>query len=317
VSNIESEPPSAMAEFATAVAGPLTSVVLGIVLLAVASAAVHVPSEALADPVAAVARLGPAETLLMWLGPVNILVGIFNLIPAFPLDGGRIFRSIVWGATHDLHAATRWASAVGQAIGWLLVFLGVAMAFGAYVPFLGQGLVSGLWLAFIGWFVTSAAAQSWRRQLVHEILEGILVSRLMRQDAAAVRPDVTVSSFVSEWLMRGEDRAFAVLDGDGRLLGIVTLADVRAAPRDAWEHTTVSAIMTPVARLLTCTPNEDLSEAFGKLVRADVSQLPVVDGERLVGMLHRRDVARWIEVHATPRGPQGQPGRGMGPRLPA
>ena len=134
VSNIERDPPSAKAEFLIAAVGPLTSIILGFVLLAVASVVTGVSSGAALDPAALLAQLGPAQTLLMWLGPINIVVGVFNLIPGFPLDGGRILRSILWGTTHDLHSATRWAAAVGQGIGWLFVFLGVAIAFGANVP---------------------------------------------------------------------------------------------------------------------------------------------------------------------------------------
>jgi Zn-dependent protease/CBS domain-containing protein len=304
VSNIAREPPSAKAEFWTAVAGPITSIVLGLLLLAAGSLIASVPPEAVADPYAAIARLSPVESLLMWLGPINILVGVFNLIPGFPLDGGRILRSAIWAATGDLHVATRWASAVGQAIGWFFVFLGVAMAFGANVPFFGRGLVAGMWLAFIGWFLSSAAAQTWRRQLMQEMLEGVTVSRLMRPDGPAVRPDTTVASFVGDWLMRGDERAFPVLDDEGHLMGIASLADVRAAPKDAWDTTALSHVMTPCARLVTASPRDDVSQALERMVRADVSQLPVLDGDRLLGMLLRRDVARWIELHAQAGAPR-------------
>ncbi len=298
VSNIEREPPSPKAEFLTAVVGPLTSIVIGIVLLAIGSAAVDVPFGTTSGSV--LSHLGPGETLLLWLGPINLLVGVFNLIPGFPLDGGRILRSILWAATRNLHDATRWASAVGQAIGWLFVFLGVAIAFGAYVPFFGRGLVSGLWLAFIGWFLSSAAAQTWRRQLVHEILEGVTVARLMRAVHGVVPETTDVASFVDHWLMRSEQTAFAVVDEPGRVSGIVTLADVRGVPRDAWADMRVSRIMTPRDRMVVTSPTEGVSEALEKLMRADVGQLPVLDGERLVGMRHRTDVARWIELHVQP-----------------
>jgi Zn-dependent protease/CBS domain-containing protein len=301
VSNIEREPPSPKAEFLTAIVGPLTSIAIGIVLLLIGSAAVDVPYDATTRG-SVLARLGPGETLILWLGPINIVVGVFNLIPGFPLDGGRVLRSILWAITHNLHDATRWASAVGQAIGWVFVFLGVAMAFGAYVPFFGRGLVSGLWLAFIGWFLSSAAAQTWRRQLVHETLEGVTVSTLMRPVHDVVPETADVSTFVDRWLMKSEQRAFAVYDADGRLAGIVTLADVRGIPRSAWLDMRVLQIMTPRHRLVVASPSEGVAEALDKLMRADVGQLPVLDGERLVGMLNRNDVARWIELHAQPPG---------------
>jgi Zn-dependent protease/predicted transcriptional regulator len=299
VSNIEREPPSPKAEFLTAIVGPLTSIAIGIILLLIAGAAEDVPFGATTSG-AVLSRLGPWETLLLWLGPINLLVGVFNLIPGFPLDGGRILRSILWALTKNLHDATRWASAVGQAIGWLFVFLGVAIAFGANVPFFGRGLVSGLWLAFIGWFLSSAAAQTWRRQLVHEILEGVTVSRLMRPVHDVVPETTDVETFVDRWLMKAEQAAFVVYDETGRVSGIVTLADVRGVRRDAWHDMRVSQIMTPRDRLATTSPQEGVTEALDKLMRADVGQLPVLDGERLAGMLLRKDVARWIELHVQP-----------------
>jgi Zn-dependent protease/CBS domain-containing protein len=300
VSNIEREPPSPKAEFLTAVVGPLTSIGLGVALLAIGSLATRTSSSFVEDPSAGLAALGPGETVLMWLGPINILVGVFNLIPGFPLDGGRILRSAIWAWTHDLHVATRWASAVGQAIGWALVFLGVAMAFGARIPFLGGGLVSGLWLAFIGWFLSSAASASWRSQLVHEVLEGLSVTRLMRSPARAVPASADVATFVQEWLMRSDEHAFPVVDDAGKVVGLVTMRDVRGVPREAWSGVLVARIMTPVERLVTTSPREGVAEALDKLTRAGVSQLPVFDGGTLVGMLLRSDIARWIELHAQP-----------------
>lgn len=297
ISNIEREPPSAKAEFWTAVVGPLTSIVLGVVLLAIASAALQVPPYAVADPYAVLALLDPGEALLLWLGTINVVVGFFNLVPAFPLDGGRLLRSALWASTRSLHVATQWASAIGQTIGWFLVIVGVASAFGVNVPFFGRGLVAGLWLVLIGWFVASSAAATWRRQLVHEVLEGLTVSRLMRPATDAVSTATPASHVVDEWLLHHDERAFPVVGDGQRLLGIVTIGDVRKAPRDAWDSTPVAEMMTPADRLVKATAREDLAQALEKLARADVSQLPVVDGERLVGMLLRSDVARWIELH--------------------
>ncbi|HEY1690561.1 MAG TPA: site-2 protease family protein [Polyangiaceae bacterium] len=163
VSNIEHEPPSARAEFFTAIAGPVTSVVLGVVVVLVTGATTAV---SLADAQSAkegVAQLGPVTTLLAWLGPINLVIGVFNLIPAFPLDGGRVLRSILWSTSGDLRKSTLRVAAVGQIFGWMFILAGVAMAFGVHVVFFGTGLVGGLWLAFIGWFLRNAAAQSARR----------------------------------------------------------------------------------------------------------------------------------------------------------
>src|SRR5262249_36284769 len=118
-------------------------------------------------------QFGPVTTLLAWLGPINILLGLFNLIPGFPLDGGRILRAGLWGATNNLRQATAWASGIGRLIGWMFIAAGAAMAFGAHLPFLGTGLFSGLWLIFIGWFLNSAAVNSYRQTVVRNLLEEV------------------------------------------------------------------------------------------------------------------------------------------------
>jgi Zn-dependent protease len=298
VSNIEREPPSAWAEFLTAAVGPLTSIVLGIVLIAIGSVAIHLPADLMREPLTDLTSLTPAESLLLWLGPINIIVGIFNLIPGFPLDGGRILRAAIWGITKDLHTATWWASAVGQAIGWTFVFVGVAIVFGAQVPFFGRGVVAGLWLAFIGWFLSSAAAQTRRRQLVREVLEGVSVSRLVIPAGPIVPAHVNLNSLVSDWMIRSGERAFPVVDDHGIFLGLVTFSDLRKVPREEWSRTEVAHVMTPRANLVTASPRDDLADAADKLAQADVSQLPVLDRDQtLVGQLLRRDVLRWIELH--------------------
>jgi Zn-dependent protease/CBS domain-containing protein len=305
VSNIEREPPSAMAEFLTAAVGPLTSVVLGVALLTVGAWAVGLPADLANDASADLASLSPAQSLLLWLGPINVVVGLFNLIPGFPLDGGRMLRAAIWGATGNLHAATRWASAIGQAIGWGLVLTGVAIVFGARVPFFGRGVVSGLWLAFIGWFLSSAAAHTWRRQLVRDVLEGVPVSRLMTAPGPEIPAHTDLNTLVSDWLVRGGERAFPVADDSGRFLGLVTFADVRRTQREAWANTDAAHVMTPLSDLVTTTAREDLADAADKLARVDVSQLPVVDANGgLVAMLQRRDVLRWIELHIQRGGAQ-------------
>src|SRR5262249_40095241 len=144
VSNIEREPPTPKIEFLMAVVGPITSILLGMIFLALAAFSVARSSLVGADPQAAIRQFGPVTTLLSWLGPINILLGLFNLIPGFPLDGGRILRSALWNATKDLRKATAWATGVGRLVGWLFIAVGVAMVFGARLPFFGTGLVSGL-----------------------------------------------------------------------------------------------------------------------------------------------------------------------------
>lgn len=298
VSNIEREPPTPKAEALTAIVGPLTSIVIGVVLIIAGSAALNVSPGAIDDPTLAIERLSPVATLLMWLGPINLLVGVFNLIPAFPLDGGRILRAALWSATHSFRTATRWASMIGEGFGWALVVLGVAMAFGANVPFFGRGLVGGLWLAFIGWFLSSAAARTWRRELLHELLDGVVVSRVMRPAGTAVSPDMNIETLVDKIVLQSDLRAFPVMTPDGGVAGMIALADVRRVPRPQWRSVRVGEVMTPAPKLVTASPNDELMPALEPLLRADLDQAPVIDGAgHLVGMLFKSDILRWIELH--------------------
>jgi CBS domain-containing protein len=234
----------------------------------------------------------------LWLGPINILLGIFNLIPGFPLDGGRVLRSLLWAATDNLRAATRWASWVGQAIGWLMIIAGLAMIFGARIPFFGTGFLGGLWLAFIGWFLTTAAIQSYRQVVIHDILEGVPVARLMRTTVPTVPATISIGDLVHDYMMRTDERAFPVLRDGDHLAGLVCLDDVRRVPRRDWDTTRVQDIMTPMDQVAVVTPEEEAGEAFTVLTGRDVNQVPVVQDGHLVGMLRRRDVLTWLQLHA-------------------
>jgi Zn-dependent protease/CBS domain-containing protein len=297
VANIESEPGSPATEFLIAIAGPLASLVLGVLFTAAGllfSGSALAGAGTVAD---ALARLGPLATMLLWLGPLNIVLAVFNLVPGFPLDGGRVLRSVLWAATGSLRQATRWAAWVGQAVAWLFILAGVAMIFGVRIPFFGTGLISGLWLAFIGWFLNTAAVQSYQRIVVEDMLDGVPVARLMRSQAPTVAPNLPLSRLVDDYLLKTDERAFPVVDGD-QLAGLVCLEDVRRVPRTEWETTPVSQIMTPASKLELVSPREDATQALQKLGRRDVRQMPVVQDGRVVGMLRRRDVLRWLQLQS-------------------
>jgi Zn-dependent protease/CBS domain-containing protein len=297
VSNIQREPPSPATEFIMAIVGPLTSIVLGILFMWIGLGRFPQLGAAAGNPLPFLRGLDPLSTMLVWLGPVNIIIGLFNLIPAFPLDGGRVLRSIVWAISRNLRTATRWAAAIGQAFGWLLIIAGIAMAFGATLPVLGTGFINGLWFAFIGWFLINAAAQSYQQVLIEDLLEGIPVTRLMHEPAPAVSPDMPVSTLVYDHIMRGEERAFPVLDG-GHLIGVVYAEDVRKVDRHAWDKTRVKDVMVPETDLEELTPRQDAMEAFQKMASREMRQMPVVQNGKLVGMLRRSDILRWLKVQS-------------------
>jgi Zn-dependent protease/CBS domain-containing protein len=297
VSSIQREPPSPGVEFFMAIVGPITSIVLGILFLLLGGVSAGTLGGALTNPLNFIAGLGPVPTLLLWLGPINIILGIFNLIPGFPLDGGRVLRSILWAGSHNLRRATQWASWAGQAVAWIFIIMGIAMIFGVTVPFFGTGFISGLWLAFIGWFLNNAAAQSYQQVVVEDILEGVPVSQLMYSKAPTVAPDTTVGALVHDYIMGTEERAFPVVANDC-LAGLVCLDDVRRVPRDQWDTTTVQEIMTPASQLVTASPREDATDALNDLASKDIRQVPVVQDCHLVGMLRRRDIMRWLQLHS-------------------
>jgi Zn-dependent protease/predicted transcriptional regulator len=302
VSNIQRNPPSPGAEFLITIVGPATSVALGIIFLVILRITSSAINLSFSNPQNLIRGLNPATTFLFWLGSVNIIVGIFNLIPGFPLDGGRVLRSFFWVITDNLRQATRWASWVGQGVAWLMIGGGIAMAFGVYIPFFGSGLINGLWLAFIGWFLNSASAQSYRQIVVQDLLEGVPVKQMMRTNPPVVVPDKSVSSLVHEHVMGTDDQSFPVLEGD-RLLGLVTLDDIRSVAREKWDQVSVREIMTPSEQLITVSPDEDASDALNKLSEKDIRQLPVLQGGQLVGMLRRRDIVRWMQLQSQHRQP--------------
>lgn len=297
MAHMSDEPPSAGAEFLIALVGPLTSILIGIVALAGGSFLLPSPAAAVAEePARALQMAGPLATLLLWLGPVNLILGVFNLVPGFPLDGGRLLRAVLWSITGELLKATRWAAGVGRGFAWLLMGLGVAMALGLRVPVLGSGFVSGIWLVLIGWFLSNAAQMSYQQVLHRDVLRGVPVTRLMYARVDRVPPDLSVQALVEEGILHSDQRAFPVVE-DERLVGLVCLDDVRRVPRDRWADRTVSEIMTPADRLATVGPQDDALHAMKVLSEREVNQVPVVveDG-RVVGVVRRQDIVKWLTL---------------------
>ena len=292
VSNIEKEPQSPGNEFWMALVGPLTSLALGILFLGIGFAN---ENGTLPYTLQGMRQMDPIATLFFWLGPINLILTAFNMMPGFPLDGGRVLRSILWKISGSMRSATRWASALGQAIAWAFIVAGIAMAFGVQIPFFGTGLINGIWLAFIGWFLNNAAVQSYRQVVIDDILEGIQVNRLMHRSVPTVSPDLMVSQFVDEYVMGHGEQSFPVLLGD-QLVGMISVQDVRKVARPQWESVSIKEIMTPRAKLEVINPEEDAAEALHKLSERDIRQVPVVESGHLVGLLRRQDIIRWLQL---------------------
>jgi CBS domain-containing protein len=218
-------------------------------------------------------------------------------VPGFPLDGGRVLRAAIWGATGNLRRATRLASHVGQGFAWIFVGAGVAMMLGVRVPVFGSGLLGGLWLTFIGWFLNNAAVISYRQLLLRESLEDVTEAGIMQSHLVRVPAQMPVSTLVDELVMASGQRAFPVED-DGHFVGLVVLRDLHGRGRADWECTRVCDVMIPVERLATVSPGEPAVDLLDVLGRRDVNQVPVVDAGRLVGLVRREDVLRWLTLHA-------------------
>jgi Zn-dependent protease/CBS domain-containing protein len=293
MAHMEGEPETWRAELGMAIAGPLASLALGSLMLALArllGGPIEIDPQ---DPASGLAQAGPLVTLLLWLGPVNIVLGLFNLVPGFPLDGGRALRAILWGLTGDLTRATLTAASVGLAFAWMLVATGFAMMLGVRVPFFGTGAVGGLWLALIGWFLGNAARQGWQGRLIEDTLGALPVSRTMHRDYRVVEPELAVQDLVDQGFLALSYRTYPVVAG-GELRGLVSLEDVRRLERAEWPVRRVADIMTPVARLHCVGPLETASAALALLAEQGVNQLPVVEHGRLLGLVTREDILKWL-----------------------
>jgi Zn-dependent protease/CBS domain-containing protein len=295
VSNIQREPSSPRAEFLVTVVGPLTSVILGIVFGILAFLTSGRISLNGLNPNKYIQQLGPLPLIFAWLGSINLILAVFNLVPGFPLDGGRVLRSVLWAVSGNLRQATRWATIIGQIIAWAMIFAGIAMVFGIYIPFLGTGFINGVWLAFIGWFLSIAATQSYQEVVIRGLLEDVQVQTIMQPDPKIITPDTSISALVHDYLIHTDERAFPVLQ-DGSLIGLVTTEDVRKAPKEEWESKTVRQIMTPVSELKVASLDGNVAEALQMLQKDDVRQLPVIEEGKLVGLLRRRDIIRWLHL---------------------
>lgn len=300
VAHLEREPARASTELWIAVVGPLTSLAIGVgsTLLggwfAARSAAAFAE-----DPVALMRSLGPVATLLMWLGPLNVMLALFNLLPGFPLDGGHVLRALLWWKTGDLQKATRWAARTGLMFSWLMIAAGLLMAFGVNVPFLGVGVGSGLWMLILGWFLGSAARSSYATVVTRQALEHVPVGDVMWTHPEVVEPTESIRQFVREKVLHSEQQVFPVVEGD-RLLGAVTVKRLREVPEAAWDSTSVERVMTPPSELRLASPSTEAAQALELLSTNGAQEIPVVEGERLKGLLRHQDLLRWLSLHVDP-----------------
>ena len=275
VAQIGREPDSPGAEFRIAMAGPLTSLALaalfgGVGTVAGSTTLVSVPA--------------------LWLARINLAVALFNLLPGFPLDGGRVLRAAVWAWTGSFDRANRAAAAAGEVLALALIGVGTLRA-------LSGDVAGGIWMALIGWFLHSAVAAGRAEAALRDLLRGTTVSQAMARECLSIAPGLTLERLVREEVLGAGRRCFVVAE-DGKLRGLLTLHEVKGVPRDRWDRVTVDEVMQPAKVLATVGPEENLLTALEQMDDANVAQLPVVDDGQWLGILDRERIVHYMRVRA-------------------
>lgn len=281
VARIEKEAADARTEFWMGIIGPITSALIGFLCLGLAL---------IFGWTTAVEPGTPPVAMLVWLGYINIVLAIFNMIPGFPMDGGRVLRAVVWWKTGDAARATRIAAMTGKVIALGFIVLGIVGFF--------QGLgFGGLWMAFIGWFLLNAARASHAQVEMSERLRGVRVADVMARDCPQVDGRTNLQTFVDEYLLHTGRRCHLIVE-HGAPSGLITQHEVKSVERARWPYTTVSDVMIPIDRLKTVNPDMPVTEALEILGRADVNQMPVVRDGRLEGIISRDRVLQFLVTRA-------------------
>jgi Zn-dependent protease len=274
VSNLEHEPTSAGVEFQMSLVGPLTSLLIGglsFVLLVLIGR-----------------DTSPLAAILGYLATANILLGLFNLLPGFPLDGGRVLRSIIWKISGSLSTATRVAAWVGQTIAYLLILGGIWLLFGG-------NLLSGIWIGFVGWFLLTGAQSAHVQFMFETMFKGVTVGEMMNSNPVTVPANISLQKLVDDFLLPHGWRSAFVMQID-QLVGLITLSDIRHTPREQWGQTLVGHVMTPLEQLHVVSPQQNLKEVMPLMVAHNVNQLAVIEEGRLVGVLSREDIMRSLQI---------------------
>jgi Zn-dependent protease/predicted transcriptional regulator len=276
VAEMGAEPSGPKDEFLIAVVGPLASLGMAAVFYGVF-------------------RLGDAAGwatavtgIMIYLAMINTVLAVFNLVPAFPLDGGRILRAVLWGWKGDLKRATRIASRIGQGFGVLLIVLGVFRV-------LTGMFIGGMWLFLIGLFIHGAAKMSYRQLLTRQALEGEALQRFMNRNPVTVAPDIRLDRLVEDYIYRYHHKLFPVVDGE-RLVGCVTTRQVKAVPREQWAATTVGELTEACSDANSIRPDTDAVDALARMHRSHVGRLMVVEDGRLQGIIALKDLLHFLSM---------------------
>jgi Zn-dependent protease/CBS domain-containing protein len=278
VSQITKEATHPRAELSVAIVGPLTSVALAGVFYGL-----HL--------LLASANQSLAASLMQRLALINVLLAVFNLIPGFPLDGGRVFRALVWQRTHDFRKATRVATKVGQGIAYGFIAIGIAFIFAF------QSWLDGMWLVFIGWFLNDAARVSYQQVLLRDALSGITARQVTDYASPLIPPHMTLIELVDQYVLPTGRNCFPISWG-AELEGMVTLQQIKKVARARWATTTVQDIMTPANKLKVAHADQDLLGVLQEMNRETANHIPVMEAGKVVGIINREDIARFLRTRA-------------------
>lgn len=276
VAEMHSEPPDPKTEFWIAIAGPLASMFLALVfaVMAIVMEVVGLP--------------GHVAGVASYLGYINLLLAIFNMVPGFPLDGGRVLRAALWSWKGDVRWATRWASGIGQGFGLVLVGLGI-------LSVLGGNFIGGMWWFLIGLFVRAAAQAAYQQLVARQTLQGEKISAFMSREPVTVPPTITIHQFVEQYLYRYEFDMFPITEDD-RLIGCASLRQAKAVPRDQWDIVRVGDICETCATVNTIDAGADAAEAVDRMREARNGRLMVLQDNRLVGILTLKDLLHHLHI---------------------
>lgn len=274
ISDLEQDPTSADVEFQMALVGPATNILIG-------------GSTALLGFIVGMNATLVAATF-NFLAVANLLLALFNLIPGFPLDGGRLLRSLVWKKTGNIGTATYWPALVGQIVAYLFILLGIWQ-------FFAGSLLWGIWLGFIGWFMLQADSRAYAQGIVDSLFRQIPVGEIMRPVPLSVPPYLSLQELIDVYLLPHGLRAAPVVE-DEKLLGLITLSGIRHFPREQWSDTLVRQAMVPLVQLHVVSPDQSLNEALSLIVRYDINQIPVVRGDHIIGVVNREHILHLLEL---------------------
>ena len=295
VAEISREPERPKHEFLIAIAGPLMSLLIAFVCTELAlylTNGMDLAGTVSVGDLSVLSNLGPLATSLFWLGSINLLLALFNMIPGFPMDGGRVFRAAIWAITGDKLKATLWASNVGRYFGWFL------MASGVIGLLQGQGLGS-LWSIMIGWFLSNLATMSYKQLVMDQALGGFNIEDVMRTHFETVDAAMPLTEFVDNYLLRSSQRLWPVT-ADNRLVGAVSLSQISQLPAKNRAILTLGEAMSPLESMSYLEPKVSAKKAIDTLLMSSDEPMLVIRGGELLGLVQHSDIVKWMALHRMP-----------------